>query len=134
METVKLNGATLPDFSIPTGTAHSKHQIHVNIAAYVAVAEDLCFKSGVILRYYETPCRLTKLANNDDRSCSHHNANWFVTTVSQGQFREIYCRQLVDCTGNGQLCEMAGAKRMREDETQPGTFRKARSRRFRFVP
>jgi len=45
-----------------------------------------------------------------------------MTTVSQGEERTLLCRQLIDCTGNGTLCALAGAERMREDVAQPGTF------------
>lgn len=122
METVKLNGAALPDFSIPTGRWHWKHQIHVNAATYAVVGEDLCIKAGVDLRYYEAPMKVQKIGDDTDLAKKHNGAHWRVITVSQGEIREIFCKEMIDCTGNGQLCKLAGAERMREPETQPGTF------------
>ncbi len=115
-ETAKLNGDPLPDFSVPTGRWHWKHQIRVNLPLYAALAEDLCLKSGVEIRYFESPMKLTPLKEQKDGS------NWQVLTASQGEERTIHCKQLVDCTGNGALCALAGAQRLREEITQPGTF------------
>ncbi len=115
-ETARLNGDTLPDFSVPTGRWHWKHQIRVNLPLYAALAEDLCLKSGVEIRYFESPMKLTPLKGQEDGS------NWQVLTASQGEERTIRCKQLVDCTGNGALCALVGAQRLREEITQPGTF------------
>ncbi|MDR1962482.1 MAG: FAD-dependent oxidoreductase [Planctomycetaceae bacterium] len=116
-ETVRLNHDTLPDFSVPTGTQHWKHQIRVNLPLYAVLAEELCLKSGVEIRYFEAPMKVIPLKFSDT-----NKENWQLITVSQGEERTILCKQMVDCTGNGTLCALAGAERMRENVTQPGTF------------
>jgi hypothetical protein len=120
-ETVRLNHDSLPDFSVPTGTQHWKHQIHVNLPLYAVLAEELCLKSGVEIRYFESPMKVLALKSSNENS-NKNNENWQLITVSQGEERTIWCKQMVDCTGNGTLCALAGAERMREKITQPGTF------------
>jgi hypothetical protein len=122
-ETVRLNHDSLPDFSTPTGTQHWKHQIRVNLPLFAVLAEELCLKSGVEIRYFESPMKVVALKFSDtDKSSGTNKEHWQLITVSQGEERTILCKQLVDCTGNGSLSVLAGAERMREKTTQPGTF------------
>ncbi|MDD3589481.1 MAG: FAD-dependent oxidoreductase [Thermoguttaceae bacterium] len=114
-KTVAVSGGAMPDFAVPTGRQHWKHQIRVNIPVYILIGEELCTNSGVCLRYYESPVSVEKVQNGGD-------ANWKLTTSAMGEIRTIFCKQLVDCTGNGSLAVLAGAERMREEATQPGTF------------
>jgi hypothetical protein len=116
-KTVQLNHDTLPNFSAPTGTQHWRHQIRVNLPLYAVLAEELCLESGVEIRYFESPMKVISL-----KPSGTDNENWQLITVSQGEERTIRCKQLVDCTGNGTLCALAGAERMREKTIQPGTF------------
>lgn len=116
-KTVELDDGKLPDFSEPTGRQHWRHQIRVNVPLYSVIAEETCLESGVEIRYYEAPMEVIPL-----KAVENDGLNWQITTVSQGQKRTVRCRQLIDCTGNGQLCALAGAERMRENATQPGTF------------
>ncbi|MDO5581963.1 MAG: FAD-dependent oxidoreductase [Planctomycetia bacterium] len=111
LKTVKLNGGKLPDFTKPVGRAHSKLQISINPALFVLTAEETLQEKGVEIRYYESPSSLKKTAEG-----------WILTTSAMGETRTIHCKQLIDCTGNGALCAMAGAKRLREKEVQPGTM------------
>jgi ribulose 1,5-bisphosphate synthetase/thiazole synthase len=120
-ETVQLNHDLLPDFSVPTGTQHWKHQIRVNLPLYVVLAEELCLKSGVEIRYFESPMEVISLKSSSINSGTDKE-NWQLITVSQGEKRTIRCKQMIDCTGNGTLCALAGAERMRENTIQPGTF------------
>lgn len=137
---VELNGDKMPDFSVDYGPHHWKLSIPVNTALYALLAEELCLDAGVEIRYYETPCALEKqisrnkikaadsdkikAQNPKDHQTAQNksNSNWKVTTCSQGKFRTIYCRQIIDCTGNGSVAELAGAKRVRAIETQPGSI------------
>jgi 2-polyprenyl-6-methoxyphenol hydroxylase-like FAD-dependent oxidoreductase len=40
-ETVKLDDGRLPDFSIPTGRSHPRHQVRINPNIYALLAEEL---------------------------------------------------------------------------------------------
>lgn len=125
-KTVRESSGTMPDFSVPTGRWHWKHQIRVNIPTYVLIGEELCANAGVELRYYESPIAAEAITpDSPDRDASakaRENYRWKITTAAQGEVRVLYCKQLVDCTGNGALAALCGAARMRESETQPGTF------------
>ncbi len=108
---VKLNGDRLPDFSVPYGTQHWKHQVRLNGALYAALAEEACVKAGVELRYYETPMSITR---GDD--------GWRVQLVGKGTQTEVVARQLVDCTGNAAAIGLIGLQREREATNQPGSL------------
>lgn len=109
--TVALAGDKLPDFTVPTGKNHWKHQIIVNVPIFVALAEEELVKAGVAIHYHAAP--MTIEAQPD---------GWRVTTMAVGDRRTILCRQLVDCTGNGAVAGLLNLKRLREDERQPGSF------------
>jgi hypothetical protein len=110
-DTVRLNDDVLPDFTIPYGKNHPKHQIPLNGYLYALLAEEKCLEAGVQLRYYETP--VTAKFKGD---------NWEVETVGKGIHTRIICNQLIDCTGNAWVTALAGFKVLREKETQPGSL------------
>ena len=110
LDAVELNGDQLPDFTkIPK--SHWKHQVAVNPALYVMLAEEKCLEAGVDIRYYETPT-----------SVKFENDRWLVETVGKGVKTFISAKRLIDCTGNALIASMAGYKVLREKETQPGSL------------
>jgi len=109
-ETVRMDDAKLPDFTIPTGKQHPKHQVRLNPFLYACLAEEKCLEAGVQIRYYETP---VKAEFNDN--------HWEVETIGKGTHVKIVCNQLIDCTGNAAVTSLAGLRVLRENETQPGT-------------
>ena len=110
-ETVKLNDDKLPDFSVPYGRDHPKHQVRLNPCIYSLLAEEKCLKAGVQIRYYETPVKVQFKGNN-----------WEVETIGKGTYTKIICNQLIDCTGNAAVTSLAGFNLIREQETQPGSL------------
>ena len=110
-ETVTLNGSDLPDFTIPTGKNHSKHQVIINPYLYALLAEEKCLDAGVHLRYYETPV-----------AAIFNGKEWKVDMVGKGTRVCIICKQIIDCTGNAAVTSLAGFKVLREEEIQPGTL------------
>lgn len=110
-ETVALNDDTLPNFSIPHGKQHWRHQVRVNGPLYAVLAEEKCIQAGVQLRYYETPV-----------SAAFSKNQWTVKTIGKGTSAEIVCNQLIDCTGNAYAANIAGFDLLRESVTQPGTL------------
>lgn len=110
-DTVAMDDGQLPDFSIPTGRWHWKHQVRLNGYLYALLAEEKCLEAGVQLRYYETPV-----------SAKFKNGNWLVETIGKGTHTIIVCNQLIDCTGNAFVTSLAGCKVVRGEETQPGTL------------
>ncbi|GAA4780131.1 FAD-dependent oxidoreductase [Olivibacter ginsenosidimutans] len=110
-DAVTLADGTLPDFSVPHGRQHWRHQVRVNPAIYALLAEEKCVQAGVQLRFYETPTHIEATKNG-----------WKVVTVGKGTQTHIQCNQLIDCTGNAYAASLAGFKLLREAETQPGTL------------
>lgn len=110
-QAVALNDDTLPDFSVPHGRNHPRHQVRLNGQLYAMLIEEKCLEAGVQLRFYETPARVVPKAGG-----------WIVETVGKGTQTEITCKQLIDCTGNAYAAHLAGYKLLREAQTQPGTL------------
>ena len=114
-EAVRMNGDPLPDFSRPYGNnwsgGHSAHHIHINRYLYALLAEDKCIQAGVQLRYYETPVKATL-----------GGSNWVVDVVGKGTEATIHCGQLIDCTGNALVAQMAGCNVVRSETCQPGSM------------
>lgn len=109
-ETVRLDDSKLPDFTIPTGKQHPKHQVRLNPYLYTLLVEEKCLEAGVQIRYYETPVKV-----------EYKGKHWEVETSGKGTHVNIVCNQLIDCTGNAAVTSLAGFKVLKENETQPGT-------------
>ncbi|MDR1676160.1 MAG: FAD-dependent oxidoreductase [Tannerella sp.] len=110
-ETVAMNGDALPDFTVPFGKNHPKHQIHISIPLYTLLAEEKCLQAGVNIRYYETPVKIQRSSNS-----------WAIDVAGKGTHCRIVCNQLIDCTGNASVTSIAGYRVLREAETQPGSL------------
>jgi hypothetical protein len=110
-EAVRLDDGVLPDFSIPTGKQHWKHQVRLNSYLYSLLAEEKCLEAGVQIRYYETPVK-----------AAFKQGNWHVETMGKGTHTLIKCNQLIDCTGNAFVTSLAGFTVLRGQEIQPGTL------------
>lgn len=110
-EAVSLNNDQLPDFSVPHGRQHWRHQVRLNGPLYALVIEDKCVEAGIDLRFYECPVAVVQQKDG-----------WKVTTVGKGSQTEIICNQLIDCTGNASVVSLAGFNLLREEEIQPGTL------------
>lgn len=106
-----LNDDPLPDFTVPTGPRHPRHQVRINGALYAALAEEACVKAGVQLRYYESPAAVTAIPTG-----------WRVRLVGKGTEVTVLTKQLLDCTGNAAVVGLAGLPRLRDKVTQPGTL------------
>lgn len=109
-ETVKMNSDVLQDFTKLAGS-HVPNHIFVNRYLYSLLAEEKCLNAGVQLRYYQTPVRAT-----------FDGSNWVVDVVGKGTEGTIYCKQLIDCTGNALMTQMAGYNVVRSKTCQPGSM------------
>ncbi|MBU1822772.1 MAG: FAD-dependent oxidoreductase, partial [Bacteroidetes bacterium] len=110
-EAVAMNDDTLPNFSIPHGKNHPRHQVRLNGQLYAMLIEEKCVQAGVHIRFYETPTKIT-----------FKNNSWTVETMGKGMTTEIVCNQLIDCTGNAFATTLAGYPVLRESVTQPGSL------------
>lgn len=109
---VALAGGTLPDFREPTGAAHWRHQIPINVPLYVALAEEALTKAGVRVRYHAAPTAAFLAADG----------SWRLSVAAVGDTRTVRARQVVDCTGDASVVALAGFARERSEVRQPGTF------------
>lgn len=110
-DAVEMNDDELPDFSIPHGRQHWKHQVRVNGQLYAILIEEKCLEAGVQIRFYETPTKL-----------EFDGRNWVMETIGKGINATITTNQVIDCTGNAYAAQLAGYEVLREEETQPGTL------------
>jgi len=108
---VELNGDRMPDFAVPYGSQHWKHQVRLNGALYAALAEEACVKAGVQLRYYETPLSIRRA-----------DGGWRVQVAGKGTQVEVQARNVVDATGNAAAIGLMGLSREREGANQPGSL------------
>ncbi|MBW6480515.1 MAG: FAD-dependent oxidoreductase, partial [Bacteroidales bacterium] len=104
MDTVLLDGGTLPDFSLEinnTTVRHWRHQVHVNQFIYALLAEEKCEEAGVEIAYYEFPESIAKTAEG-----------WQVDCLGFGTKRSVLCRQIIDCTGGAEVTGMLNLPRL----------------------
>ena len=109
-ESVELDGGTLPNFAkVPK--AHHHNQVTVNQFVYSILAEEKCIDAGVEIAYHEF---IQKAKTTP--------TGWELTCAGFGTNRRVRCKQIVDCTGGAEVVGLLGYDRMREDETQPGSY------------
>ncbi|MCH2208440.1 MAG: FAD-dependent oxidoreductase [Lentisphaerales bacterium] len=109
-ESVELDGGKLPDFAkVPQ--KHWMNQVHINLFLYSLLAEEKCQQAGVEICYYEFPQAISKASSG-----------WEVDIAGFGTRRKVTCKQVIDCTGGAEVVGLMGYERMREDETQPGSY------------
>lgn len=109
---VREAGGSLPDYTKDTDKDfHWRHQVNVNGPIVAAVADEMLAADRVDVRFgttFKSAVRVGEL--------------WTVSLLEGGVERQIRCRELIDCTGNGTVAAACGGKRMRDDLIQPGTF------------
>jgi hypothetical protein len=109
-ESVELDGGTLPNFKkVPQ--RHWQNQVVVNQHVYSILAEEKCVDAGVEMAYHEFI-----------QSAKPLRGGWELKCVGFGTNRSVTCKQIVDCTGGAEVVGLLGYERMREDETQPGSY------------
>ncbi|MCH7226721.1 FAD-dependent oxidoreductase [Haloferula sp. A504] len=109
-ESVELDGGTLPDFAkVPA--RHWQNQVTVNQFVYSILAEEKCVDAGVEIAYHEFI-----------QGAKATPAGWELNCAGFGTNRLVRCKQIIDCTGGAEVVGLLGFERMREDETQPGSY------------
>lgn len=109
-ECVELDGGTLPDFSkVPE--RHWMNQVRLNPFLYALLAEEKCAQAGVRIACYEFPQGVTETEDG-----------WRVDCAGFGTRRQVFCKQIIDCTGGAEVAGLLNLPRLREAETQPGSL------------
>lgn len=109
-ESVELDKGDFPDFA-RTPQAHWHNQVFTNQFLYAILAEEKCEQAGVEIAFYEFPQAVAKT-----------DGGWQVDCAGFGTKRRVYCKQIIDCTGGAEVVGLIGLPRLREDETQPGSY------------
>ena len=107
---VREHGDKMPDFS-DYKKPHHLLQVRVNEYLYACLAEESALKSGVHLLYYSFP-----------KSAKETSDGFEVEIAGKSIERKVFARRVIDCTGNAAFAAMAGYKRIRGSEIQPGTL------------
>lgn len=109
-ESVELDGGKLPNFAkVPQ--KHYQNQVVINQHVYSILAEEKCVDAGVEMAYHEFI-----------QSAKATSTGWELKCAGFGTNRTVRCKQIVDCTGGAEVVGLLGYERMREAETQPGSY------------
>ena len=101
------SGFELPDFSRETGPRHWEHQVRFKGEVYEELARKRLERAGVEVRY---GCEVTGAERTAD--------GWRIVWTGGS----LVARQVVDCTGNATVAALCGAKRVRGEVCQPGSY------------
>ena len=112
-KTVETHGDSFPDFTAKN-LPHWKYQVKLNEYLYACLAEEAALEAGVNLCYYCFPMEISRE--------SAGGANWRISVAARDEVFGVRAKQIIDCTGNASAVHLAGFKRIREDEIQPGTL------------
>lgn len=107
-----LAGIPFPQVERWREVSHDRLQHKINAPLWVAVCEEMLKKEGVTIRYYSSPAKVERA-----------NGLWNVRVHAGGDVRMVTAKEIVDCTGSGDVAALAGAELMGTDEPSPGTFR-----------
>ena len=107
---VREHGDKLPDFS-DYKRPHYFLQVRLNEYLYACLAEESALKCGVDLLYYSFPETIKETSNGFE-----------VDISGKSMRKKIFARRIIDCTGNAAAVAMAGYRRLRGKEVQPGTL------------
>lgn len=107
------DGVELPDFSTYADVPHHRLQILVNRATYAGLADQLVIDSGAQVLLHSMIA---------DVSQPSEGAPWQVTVCSKEGLSTISTSKLVDCTGDANVVGLAGYRRSKQDDLQPGTL------------
>lgn len=107
---VREHGDKMPDFS-DYKKSHDCLQVRVNEYLYACLAEESALKSGVHLLYYSFP-----------KSAKETSDGFEVEIAGKSIEKKVFARRVIDCTGNAAFVAMAGYRRIKGSEIQPGTL------------
>jgi hypothetical protein len=106
---LEFEGRPMPDFSKSPQPAGG-FGVVFSAPLFACLAEQACLRAGVDLLYHELPIS------------ARRDQNWVLETAGKGQRRIIRCRELIDCTGDADLVDLAGFSREKGEELQPATL------------
>jgi len=105
-----MDKGALPNFAIPKENPW-ENSVPVNASLLSCLAEEACIEAGVALHFHEL---IT--------AASGRGGDWLVETAGKSQIRQISCRELIDCTGDADVVDLLGFRRVSDEIKQPGTL------------
>ncbi len=109
---VEEAGGALPDVAAAPTRGHWEHQVGLKPALYACLCDEAVRDAGVDL-----------LLHSMAAAAAPEDACWRLTLCTKGGLREVRTWTLVDCTGDADLCALAGSELAVPPEVQPGTLR-----------
>lgn len=110
--TLRLMDLPLPDFA-ETDPGRPGRTLYINPHLYALLAEEACLQAGVALHYNECPIAVAPRGDG---------GGWRVETAGSRTRRVIEATELIDCTGDAAVVELAGGPVTRPAQRQPGTL------------
>lgn len=110
VKAVEEAGGELPDFT-DDERHHACRQVVLEPHIYASLADELLIKSGCEIRFHTM---LAEATANDQ--------GWDLKICGKTGLQEIKTRQLIDCTGDGNAAQIAGAELRIIENSQPATL------------
>ncbi len=108
---VEEAGGRLPDFAKPA-SSHPEHQVRLNPFLYVCLCDEALAAAGAAVLLHTLVAAALPSA-----------AGWRLTVCTKTGLRDCHAAVLVDCSGDANLCALAGAPLRVPVTVQPGTLR-----------
>jgi len=109
---VEEAGGVLPDFAARPTRGHWEHQVGLKPALYACLCDEAVREAGCQLRLHTMAA-----------AAAAEGTAWRLTLCTKAGLRELRTRTLIDCTGDADVCALAGAPLTVPPEVQPGTLR-----------
>ena len=107
----RVEGISVKDYTQRKPVDTPGYYSNINVPVYAAVAELEAVKAGIILHYHEFTGEVKSVGNI-----------WEITSYGRGIKRITTARELIDCTGDADICRELGLEVEKTAKRQPGTL------------
>jgi len=112
-KTLHDEGKPQPDFETLDTHDHVGSAIQINPLLFSAICDETLLADGVEMTLHTMPVRVEE---------SPEQGGWHLSLITKEGPAEVFCRMLVDCTGDADLARLANISCLPFEETQPGTL------------
>mgnify|MGYP001820452275 CR=1 FL=1 len=106
-----IEGLPIKDYRKRRPSETPGYYSYINIPIYATVAEQAALKAGVDIHYHEFVGEVKAVGDR-----------WEVTSFARGIKRISTTKELIDCTGDADVCRALGLAVKKSPERQPGTL------------
>lgn len=107
----KIEGLPIKDYRRRRPTETPGYYSYINIPVYATVAEQEVLKAGGDIHFHEFVGDIKAVGNR-----------WEITSFARGIKRITTAKELIDCTGDADVCRALGLEVHKSPKRQPGTF------------